>query len=123
MEIKNEYPQKVRGLERNVALDIARILAMFAVVLTHSSGGFVERYELFSSEFIWGNIFDAISRLGVPLFVMISGALMLDETRNITPKTLMFKTLKTTILLLFFLVFFLCMHRRCDNPCTFKQRN
>lgn len=102
MAMVNQHFQKGSQRERNMALDVARILAIFAVVLTHSSGGFVERYELFSSEFIWGNIFDAISRLGVPLFVMISGALMLDETRNITPKTLIFKTLKTTILLLFF---------------------
>ena len=73
--------------ERNSFLDITRIVAVLAVIMIHTSSGFVTLYDTSSIEFLWGNIFDSISRIGVPLFVMISGSLMLDEEKNITIKT------------------------------------
>ena len=56
---------------------------------------FVAGYEPFSAEFIVGNLFDSISRLGVPLFLMISGALFLDEHRQITIRGILCKNVKT----------------------------
>lgn len=63
-------------------LDLLRIIAICAVVMIHTSSTFVITQSNDSIEFILGNIFDSISRLGVPLFLMISGTLMLDENRN-----------------------------------------
>lgn len=77
--------------KRNVSLDIARIVAILAVVMVHTSAYFVTRFQSPSVEFAVGNLFDAVSRLGVPLFLMISGALFLDENRKITLKGILFK--------------------------------
>lgn len=70
--------------ERIVTLDIVRIVAAVAVVMIHSCSRFIMLYGNDTTEFIYGNFFNCISRPGVPLFVMISGALMLDENKEIT---------------------------------------
>jgi len=84
--------------ERNSALDITRIIAVLAVIMIHVSSKFVVSYDISSVEFLCGNIFDSISRIGVPLFVMISGALMLDEERNVNIK----QNIKSVVCLLLF---------------------
>lgn len=87
---------------RNISLDITRIVAVLAVVMVHTSADFVDDYDIQSSEFMWGNIFDSISRIGAPLFVMVSGALMLDVNRNINMKNLFFRNIKNIVCLLIF---------------------
>jgi len=84
--------------ERNSALDITRIIAVLAVIMIHVSSKFVVSYDISSVEFLCGNIFDSISRIGVPLFVMISGSLMLDEERNVNIK----QNIKSIVCLLLF---------------------
>lgn len=68
-------------MERKRYLDFLRIIAISAVIMIHVSADFVMSYNSFL-EFTIGNIFDSCSRLGVPLFLMISGALMLDENKE-----------------------------------------
>jgi surface polysaccharide O-acyltransferase-like enzyme len=88
--------------ERNINLDIVRILAVLAVVMIHTSMDFVTSYDITSTEFLWGNFFDSTSRIGVPLFLMVSGALMLDEKRKISMKKIITKNVKELIILLVF---------------------
>lgn len=59
-------------------LDILRVMACIAVIVTHASCSFVIA-DFGSINFIVGNIADSLSRIGVPLFVMISGSLLLDK--------------------------------------------
>jgi len=80
-----------KATEKNIALDIIRIIAVLAVVLLHLSGNFVLSYDLSTPEFLAANLFDGLSRIGVPLFLMVSGALMLDERRNVDMKTILRK--------------------------------
>ena len=49
-------------------LDCLRILAIMAVIMIHSSAGFINDYSSASTEFLVANIFDSISRFGVPIF-------------------------------------------------------
>ena len=68
--------------KRIAYFDFLRVIAVFAVIMIHTSATFVACFFDYTTvEFLLGNIFDSISRLGVPLFLMISGALMLDENR------------------------------------------
>ena len=90
------------ALKRNSSLDITRIIAVLAVISLHISADFVTEYDVFSKEFMVGAFFDSISRIGVPLFVMISGSLMLDENKNITIKSIFSKNIKTLFGLLIF---------------------
>lgn len=81
--------------KRNHSLDVARIVAVLAVVMVHCSAPFVKGNQQFSFEFIFGNLFDSISRIGVPLFLMISGALFLDERKEVTLKNILLKNVKS----------------------------
>ena len=88
--------------ERNIALDVTRIIAVLSVVMIHTSAGLVTSYEIGSPEFMWGNILDSVSRIGVPLFIMISGSLMLDENRNVSIKGLLSHNIPNIVVLLIF---------------------
>ena len=59
-------------------LDVLRAVACLAVILVHASMTYAER-EVGSVNFWIGNLCDSLVRFGVPIFVMISGALMLDD--------------------------------------------
>ena len=62
----------------NRSLDLIKTVAIITVLMTHISASFVIKYPSSSPEFIWGNIVDSLSRIGVPLFLMVSGSLFLD---------------------------------------------
>lgn len=81
--------------KRNYSLDIARIVAVLAVVMVHSSSIFVANHPTFTNEFVFGNLFDSLARIGVPLFLMISGSLFLDESREVTLKSVLSKNVKS----------------------------
>lgn len=66
-------------------LDLLRVIACLSVVMIHVSAEFVVRGNT-GVDFWLGNLMDSLSRAGVPLFVMISGALMLDEGYAFTKK-------------------------------------
>lgn len=93
--------QKKRN-ERNISLDIIRIIAVLLVIMIHTSDGFVTQHKPSSREFAAGNVFDSVAMIAVPLFVMLSGALMLDEERTITVKGLFRKNIRNILLLLVF---------------------
>lgn len=81
--------------QRNSTLDITRITAAVAVVMIHCGAMFVADYPPIAREFRIGNVFESLSQLGVPLFVMISGALFLDERKQITLKGILSKNVKS----------------------------
>ena len=59
-------------------LDNARILAIFAVIFVHVSVGVPWQAEAGSPLWIYGMSIDALVRWCVPMFVMVSGALLLE---------------------------------------------
>lgn len=71
-------------MAHNYAFDVLRILAAFSVVVLHVSGQFIMAYPVGSAEFCISNFINSISRFGVPIFVMISGAIFLSEEKTVT---------------------------------------
>lgn len=71
---------------RIYSYDIIRIIAVLAVVTIHSASNLLTKSEFGSFNFTLGNLLDSVSRLAVPLFLMISGSLMLNEDRSIPAK-------------------------------------
>lgn len=68
---------------REKNLDVLRVLAAFMVILLHVSAVYViENIDQPNLYFTIGNFFDSISRVGVPIFVMLSGAFILDNDGN-----------------------------------------
>ena len=80
--------------KRNLSLDILRIFAMMSVVMVHCAAEFLGHYDAGTAEFFWGNIFDSISRAGVPIFLMISGAFFLNENKEISINNVFKKYIK-----------------------------
>jgi surface polysaccharide O-acyltransferase-like enzyme len=70
---------------RLIWADILKILAIFGVILLHVSAPFVVPFEPTRQWWI-GNIYDSLTRWCVPLFVMVSGALVLGRADG-TPFT------------------------------------
>lgn len=79
---------------RVVYLDILRVFAIIAVIMLHTSAQ--NWNATVPSSFEWNvfNIFESCSRWGVPIFVMISGAVFLDGSREVTIKKLYFHSIK-----------------------------
>lgn len=65
--------------KRSVYLDFLRVVACVLVVTAHVSASFIQEIPVESMNFKVMNSFDCFGILGVPLFVMVSGALMLSE--------------------------------------------
>ena len=105
MNNSTEITTKIQN-NRIFTYDFIRAFAMIAVILLHSSADFVSNFLPHSTQFTIGNIFNSISRLGVPLFVMLSGIFMLDENRPLPKEKLMHKILKLTIILLVWSTFY-----------------
>lgn len=64
-------------MKRIIYFDLLRIIAICAVVLIHTSARFLSDYNEDPSYFYIGNFYDSISRWCVPVFIMVSGALLL----------------------------------------------
>lgn len=86
---------------RILSFDVLRIIAAFAVVMLHVSAG---RFENCFPSYEWEitNIYASIVRWGVPIFVMISGALFLNHDKKISIKKLYTKNLFRIIYIFIF---------------------
>lgn len=89
-------------------LDNARIVAILGVVFIHAAVGAVVDNPV-GDTFWWaGNVWDSLSRWSVPVFVMISGALLLDPARQESPLDFYRKRLTRILLpILFWSLFYL----------------
>jgi len=86
----------------------SRIIAIFAVVVLHTSAHIVTGSNVGSGYWWIGNIYDSSVRWCVPVFVMISGALLLDPNKNEVLKTFYAKRLSRILPpVLFWSAFFL----------------
>ena len=68
--------------------DLLRIAAAFSVVMLHSAAQFWYTLDIRSTEWIITNSYNAVFRFGVPIFVMISGAMFLDKNYTLNIKRL-----------------------------------
>lgn len=89
-------------------LDNSRILAIFCVVFLHVSAGVVLGNDV-GTEYWWvGNVYDSSVRWCVPVFVMISGALLLDPNKQEDVATFYTKRLSRILVpIIFWSAFFL----------------
>jgi len=87
--------------ERNYSIDIIKTIAIIGVITIHSCyegyGYSIGSFNWLSSVF-WGSL----TRASVPLFLMCSGALLLDPEKDMTIKKLYTKNMLRIIIALFF---------------------
>ena len=66
--------------KREYAFDILRVVAMLMVITVHVSNVYSRSFGVIGDKsFIISLFFNTISRISVPIFIMISGALLLDR--------------------------------------------
>jgi len=65
-------------------IDLIRVVAVFQVILVHLSYVIFFKDELLSPTWVAANFYDSFSRMGVPLFFMVSGYLLLGKSEPIT---------------------------------------
>lgn len=73
---------------RMIHYDLLRILAAFSVVMLHSAAQFWYTLDIYGADWLIANSYDAVFRFGVPIFVMISGALFLNPAYRLDTKRL-----------------------------------
>ena len=95
---------------RIVYLDVLRVIACFSVIMVHSCAQYFVK-DIGSFNFWVGNIFDGLARIGVPLFIMISGALMLDKNYQFSTQKLIKHIIKMIAFFAFWSVFYCFMFK------------
>lgn len=99
---------------RNISLDLLRILSAFAIVVLHTSTVYIKQYPVDSVPFGIANFYDSLSRFGIPIFVMISGAIFLSEDKQITVKKIWLKNILRMLIIFciwsFVYYFFQCKY-------------
>lgn len=71
-------------LNRNISFDLLRIISAFCVVVLHVCTVYIKEYPVNAVDFRVANFYDSLSRFGIPIFVMISGAIFLSEEKTVT---------------------------------------
>ena len=64
-----------------ISYDILRIIAIIGVICIHTGASFIITYDTHTIEFFSANILAGLCYFAVPVFLMISGALLLNENK------------------------------------------
>lgn len=73
---------------RYLSYDILRVMALFFVILTHVTAYLIINFKTApGNEYLISNIIQFIVFAGVPIFVLLSGALLLNEDKKFDTKT------------------------------------
>ncbi len=102
---------------RDINLDFLRTAAAFTVVLLHVSATVVlNRPDISTSGWWIGNVVNALTHWSVPVFVMISGALLLSGLSNIEPRTFYrHRAVRLAIPLIFWTIFYIAIQAYIDG--------
>lgn len=80
-------------------MDALRAYAIFAVIILHSASPMIYKFNLVALDWWWaGNLFDSATRSSVPLFFMISGALLLCPSRDESARLFFSKRMRRVLL-------------------------
>jgi len=88
----------VKDKVRRNDLDFLIVLAIIAIVFIHSFAPVVRQKPVESTSWIIANIIDSFMRWGVPIFVMISGSLLIKKENFINTKDFLKKRVNKILL-------------------------
>ena len=98
----NEIPANGQPLKPIAWLNNSRILAIFVVILAHSADVVIVTNQIGTYNWWVGNVYDILGRWSVPVFVMVSGALLLNPSRKENLNTFYQKRLSRILLPILF---------------------
>lgn len=93
-------PARVQG--RTLYLDLLRVVASALVVVIHVNSANFRSVDVASNTFLIFNFFAQYAHVAVPIFVMISGALFLDEHRSVTYERILRRNIPHVVIPFFF---------------------
>jgi surface polysaccharide O-acyltransferase-like enzyme len=83
--------------------DVCRVVAIFGVIVIHACGAKLYSFgKIPESEWLQANFLDSLVRCSVPLFVMLSGALLLNKNAHLIVPFHIFKRITKVLIPLFF---------------------
>lgn len=88
--------------QRQLYLDVLRIVSITAVVVIHTAAEYWTTLDVTSYEWKVETVYDGLVRWAVPVFVMISGALFLDPSRDQPIKKLYGKNILRIVTIILF---------------------
>ena len=93
----------IRGSsERLVWVDACRVIAIFTVILIHTAAPVVDDYRTIPLDyFLAANLIESLSRVSVPLFAMLSGALLIGYSPDMQLQRLAGKLVRVIVPLVF----------------------
>ena len=99
-------------LENNIKnydwIDSLRVLATFSVIFLHAASGILNQYKTVSNFDWWiGNIYDSAVRFCVPIFLMITGTVILTKTYESTREYLRKRVFRIVLPFLFWSVIYI----------------
>ncbi len=90
---------KKANQDRIIYLEYLRAMATIAVILIHVASMNIKTTWFISGEWMSMNIYNSLSRWCVPIFVMISGVLFLDVSKNLSTSILYKKYILRIVLI------------------------
>lgn len=87
---------------RSIYLDMLKIISCIAVITIHVSAVGFKNTNINSIAWNISNVFNNISRFAVPVFVMVSGALFLNENKKLDIKKLWLKNILHLVIIYIF---------------------
>ncbi len=76
--------ERISVKQREQSYDYLRCLSCIAIVLLHVSGSYWSIVNRESSEFTIMTVYNALTRFAVPTFMMLSGAFLLEEEKEMS---------------------------------------
>lgn len=93
---RSEEPAKISS-NRELWLDLLKVISAFLIVLIHTVGASYSSTPVESAKWFGYLVINTISRCGVPIFIMISGILLIGKE---TTMGKIFRTIKKALILL-----------------------
>lgn len=97
-------------MEKKNYFDLLRTITCVCVIFVHLGATYAVK-DFGTLNFWIGNIYDALGRIGVPLFVMISGALMLDKNYKYSKEKLEKHIIRMILFFIFWSVFYCIIYQ------------
>jgi surface polysaccharide O-acyltransferase-like enzyme len=110
-------------MKKDTSIDLLRIFAAFAVVVIHVSAYYTRGDTTLSNSFWWlANTSNSFSRWSVPIFIMISGSLLINE-KSFKNTNLFFKKRVQRLLIpiFFWSVFFIGFNKYITDFFSIKD--
>ena len=112
----------VQETQRDISLDIIRILATLAVITIHVTGLHWLDQDITSFSWQTYNIFRAAVRWAVPVFIMLSGALFLNPQKDFSIKKLYGKNILRIVTAFVFWSFIYALYENDRSALDFLGR-